>query len=148
VALLTAGVAAHLLEPPVNVLRLALAPDGLAPRVVNLAEWRAHLLDRLGRQAVASGDPALGVLYEELAAYPSAGERSPAPDLTASEVAVPLRLRVGDGGDDDGDGELAFISTITTFGTAVDVTVSELSIEAFFPADEATAGKLRAMAAG
>jgi hypothetical protein len=145
VALLTAGVAEHLLEPPVNVLRLALAPDGLAPRVVNLAEWRAHLLDRLGRQAVASGDPALGVLYEELAAYPCGGERSPPPDLTASEVAVPLRLRVGDV---EGDGELAFISTITTFGTAVDVTVSELSIEAFFPADEATAGKLRAMASG
>jgi transcriptional regulator with XRE-family HTH domain len=140
VALLTAGVAEHLLEPPVNVLRLALAPDGLAPRVVNLAEWRAHLLDRLGRQAVASGDPALGVLYDELAAYPCRGERSPAPDLTAGEVAVPLRLREGDGG------ELAFLSTITTFGTAVDVTVSELSIEAFFPADEATAGKLRAMA--
>jgi len=146
VALLTAGVAAHLLEPPVNVLRLALAPDGLAPRVVNLAEWRAHLLDRLGRQAVVSGDPALGVLYEELAAYPGGGdERSPTPDLTASEVAVPLRLRVGDG-DSDGASELAFISTITTFGTAVDVTVSELSIEAFFPADEATAGKLGAMA--
>jgi transcriptional regulator with XRE-family HTH domain len=143
VALLTAGVAAHLLEPPVNVLRLALHPEGLAPRVVNLAEWRAHLLDRLGRQAVASGDPALGVLYEELAAYPCGGERSPPPDLTASEVAVPLRLRVGDV---EGDGELAFISTITTFGTAVDITVSELSIEAFFPADEATAGKLRAMA--
>jgi transcriptional regulator with XRE-family HTH domain len=141
VALLTAGVAAHLLEPPVNVLRLALAPDGLAPRVINLSEWRAHLLDRLGHQAVASGDPALGVLYEELAAYPG-GERSPSPDLTTSAVAVPLRLRDGDGG------ELAFLSTITTFGTAVDVTVSELSIEAFFPADEATAGKLRAMAAG
>ena len=110
------------------------------------SRWRAHL--RQARTpAVASGDPALGVLYEELAAYPSAGERSPAPDLTASEVAVPLRLRVVDG-DGDGDGELAFISTITTFGTAVDVTVSELSIEAFFPADEATAGKLRAMAAG
>jgi len=141
VGLLTAGAAAHLLEPPVNVLRLALAPDGLAPRVVNHAEWRAHLLDRLGRQAVASGDPALGVLYEELAAYPG-GRRAPSPDLTASDVAVPLRLRDGDGG------ELAFISTITTFGTAVDVTVSELSVEAFFPADEATAGKLRAMAAG
>jgi transcriptional regulator with XRE-family HTH domain len=140
VALLTAGVAADLLEPPVNVLRLALHPEGLAPRVVNLAEWRAHLLDRLGRQAVASGDPALGVLYDELAAYP-AGDRAPAPDLTASEVAVPLRLRAG-----DGEGELAFISTITTFGTAVDVTVAELSIEAFFPADEATAGKLRELA--
>ena len=141
VALLTAGVAAHLLEPPVNVLRLALAPDGLALRVVNLGEWRAHLLDRLGRQTVVSGDPALSVLYEELAAYPG-DTRSPPPDLTASEVAVPLRLHDGDGG------ELAFISTITTFGTAVDVTVSELSIEAFFPADETTAGKLRAMAAG
>ena len=134
VALLTTGVAEHLLEPPVNVLRLALHPEGLAPRVANLAEWRAHLLDRLGRQAVVSGDPALAALHDELATYPG-GERSSSADLTAGEIAVPLRLR-------HGDGELRFISTITTFGSAVDVTVSELSIEAFFPADDATARQL------
>ena len=135
IGLLTAGVAAHLLEPPVNVLRLGLHPEGLAPRIANLGEWRAHLLDRLGRQAVVSGDPALAALHTELAAYPC-DDPAPSHDLAAAEIAVPLRLR-------DGDRELAFISTITTFGTAVDVTLSELSIEAFFPADAATAERLR-----
>ena len=134
IPLLTAGVAEHLLEPPVNVLRLTLHPEGMAPRIVNLAEWRAHLLDRLGRQAVTSGDPALAALHEELARLPG-GDGSHAPDLTAGEIATPLRIRTG-------DAELSFISTYTTFGTAVDVTVSELSIEAFFPADEATARAL------
>ena len=138
IGLLTAGVAAHLLEPPVNVLRLGLHPEGLAPRVANLASWRAHLLDRLGRDAVLSGDPALAALHRELAAYPG-GEPGPTPDLAAGAIAVPLILR------HDG-GELAFISTVTTFGTALDVTVSELSIEAFFPADAATERRLRALA--
>jgi transcriptional regulator with XRE-family HTH domain len=137
VALLTAGVASHLLEEPVNVLRLALHPDGLAPRIANLGEWRAHLLHRLGRQAVVSGDPALAVLYDELAAYP--GGEPAAHDLAAGEIATPLRLRVG-------DRELAFLSTISTFGTAVDVTLAELAIESFFPADRATAELLHARA--
>jgi transcriptional regulator with XRE-family HTH domain len=139
VALLTEGVAGHLLEPPLNVLRLALHPEGLAARTANLPEWRAHLLDRLGRQAVVTGDPALAALHEELVAYPG-GEPAQAVDLAAGEIAVPLRLRAG-------DGELAFISTVTTFGTAVDVTVAELSIEAFFPADATTAEILRARVA-
>src|SRR3954471_15008001 len=134
VPLLVAGAAAHLTEPPVNVLRLSLHPEGMAPRIVNLGEWRAHLLDRLGRQAVVSGDPAMFALHEELAGYPG-GEPGPAPDLEAGSIAVPLRLAV------DGD-ELAFISTATTFGTATDVTVSELAIESFFPADERTARAL------
>ena len=138
IALLTAGVAAHLLEPPVNVLRLALHPDGLAPRIANFPQWRAHLLDRLGRQAVRSGDPALAALHDELAAYPSGG-RAPSLDADAAEIAVPLRIR-------HGDHELTFISTVTTFGTAVDITVSELSIESFFPADAATAELLRVAA--
>jgi transcriptional regulator with XRE-family HTH domain len=138
VPLLIAGAAEHLTEPPVNVLRLSLHPAGMAPRIVNLGEWRAHLLDRLGRQAVVSGDPALFALHEELAAYPG-GEGGHAPDLEAGAIAVPLRLRV------DGD-ELAFISTATTFGTATDVTVSELAIESFFPADVATARALEARA--
>jgi transcriptional regulator with XRE-family HTH domain len=136
VALLTAGAAEHLLEPPVNVLRLALHPEGVAPRTINLGEWRAHLLDRLGREAVASGDPALFALHEELAGYPGGGGGH-AVDLEAGSIAVPLRIRVD-------DAELAFISTATTFGTAVDVTVSELSIESFFPADDATARFLQA----
>jgi transcriptional regulator with XRE-family HTH domain len=135
IPLLTAGVAEHLLAPPVNVLRLTLHPEGMAPRIVNLAEWRAHLLDRLGRQAVTSGDPALAALHDELAQLPG-GDGSHAPDLAAGEIATPLRIR-------HGDTELSFISTYTTFGTAVDVTVSELSIEAFFPADEVTAQALR-----
>ena len=136
VPLLIGGAADHLLEPPVNVLRLSLHPDGMAPRIVNLGEWRAHLLDRLGRQAVVSGDPALFALHEELAGYPG-GEGGHVPDLEAGAIAVPLRLRTD-------DGELAFISTATTFGTATDVTVSELAIESFFPADNATAGVLTA----
>jgi transcriptional regulator with XRE-family HTH domain len=95
VPLLTEGAASHLLEPPANVLRLALHPEGLAQRTVNLGEWRAHLLDRLGRQAVASGDPALFALHEELAAYPGGGGGH-AVDLEAGEIAVPFRVRVGD----------------------------------------------------
>ena len=134
VPLLIAGAAAHLTEPPVNVLRLSLHPEGMAPRIVNLGEWRAHLLDRLGRQAVVSGDPALFALHEELAGYPG-GEPGHVPDLEAGAIAVPLRLRA------DGE-ELAFISTATTFGTATDVTLSELAIESFFPADERTANVL------
>jgi transcriptional regulator with XRE-family HTH domain len=135
VGMLTSGAAAHLLEPPVNVLRLSLHPAGLAPRILNLAEWRAHLLDRLSRQAVVSGDPALFALHEELAALPG-GDRAHGVDLEVSEIAVPLRVSV------DGE-ELAFISTATSFGTATEVTVSELAIESFFPADEATARFVR-----
>ena len=135
VALLTEGVAPHLLEPPVNVLRVTLHPDGMAPRIENLPEWRAHLLERLGRQAVASGDPALAALHEELASYPGGPPAAPH-DPAAGEIAVPLRVRAG-------ERVLAFISTLTTFGTAVDVTVSELSIESFFPADSDTADALR-----
>jgi transcriptional regulator with XRE-family HTH domain len=133
VALLTAGVAPELLEPPVNVLRVSLHPDGVAPRIANLGEWRGHLLDRLERQIALTADPALAALLEELQAYP-APER-PAARLDP-EIAVPLRLRTD-------AGELAFISTVATFGTAVEVTASELSIESFFPADVATAEAVR-----
>jgi transcriptional regulator with XRE-family HTH domain len=132
VALLTAGVAPELLEPPVNVLRVSLHPDGVAPRIANLAEWRGHLLDRLERQIALTADPALTTLLEELRAYP-APERPPA--RLDPEIAVPLRLRTD-------AGELAFISTVATFGTAVEVTASELSIESFFPADAATIAAL------
>jgi len=135
VALLTNGVAPHLLEPPVNVLRVSLHPDGLAPRISNLGEWRTHLLERLGRQAVGTGDPALAALHDELSAFPG-GERARLHRPGPAEIAVPLRLLVD-------DVELAFISTVATFGTAVDVTVSELALESFFPADAATAGAVR-----
>jgi transcriptional regulator with XRE-family HTH domain len=136
-AVFTDGVAAELLEPPVNVLRLTLHPDGISSRFANLAEVRAHLLDRLRRQVALTADEALRALHEEVSAYP-------APDTlevhdTAGQIAVPMRLRTE-------DYELSFFSTIATFGTAVDVTLAELSIEAFFPADPATATALRALA--
>jgi len=136
VALLTDGVAGHLLEPPVNVLRLTLHPDGIAPRIANLGEWRAHLLERLGRQAIASRDPALAALHAELGALPGGEPPRSAPDWAAGDIAVPLRLC-------HPEGELAFISAVTTFGTAVDITVAELAVESFFPADDATARRLR-----
>lgn len=138
VALLTEGVAPEVLEPPINVLRVSLHPDGVAPRIVNLPEWRAHLLDRLGRQAVSTGDPALASLYDELSELPGGGAHAGL-DFEAGAIAVPLRLRVG-------DAVLAFISTMTTFGTATDITVAELSIESFFPADAPTAAAVRAYA--
>jgi hypothetical protein len=109
----------------------------MAPRVANLGQLRARILERLGRQAVVSGDPALAALHEELAAYPGAGARGGAPPGDGSELAVPLRLRTDDGG------ELAFISTVTAFGTATEVTLSELAVETFFPADATTAAALR-----
>jgi transcriptional regulator with XRE-family HTH domain len=136
VALLTDGVAAHLLEPPVNALRLTLHPEGMAPRILNLGEWRAHLLARLERQLTATGDPALASLHEELSGYPAPSNGRASGGL-AGEIVVALRLAAG-------DRELSFFSTVTTFGTALDITVAELAIEAFYPADAATAEHLRA----
>ncbi|MGY1815766.1 helix-turn-helix domain-containing protein [Blastococcus sp. SYSU D00820] len=130
--LFTAGVAPRLLEPPVNVLRLSLSPEGLAPRILNLPQWRAHVLHRLGREAELTGDPALAALHRELRALPGGTDRS-VPD----GIAVPLRVRAG-------DDALSFLSTVTTFGTAVDLTAAELSVEAFLPADAATARWLAA----
>jgi hypothetical protein len=127
----------QLLEPPVNVLRLSLHPAGLAPRIVNLPQWRAHLLERVAADALASGDPALTVLHDELASYPG-GESGEGLDPGFADIAVPLRLR------HEGT-ELAFISTKTSFATAVDVTVAELSIESFFPADPKTGAAMRAL---
>ncbi len=131
------GVAEHLFAPPVNILRLSLHPEGLAPRILNLYQWRAHLLERLARDALTSADPALAVLHDELATYPDGGpgERL---DPAFGDIAVPLRLR-------HGETELAFISTKTTFGTAVDVTVAELSIESFFPADPRTSKAMHSL---
>ncbi len=137
VGLLTKGVAPELLEPPLNVLRVSLHPEGLAPRIANLGEWRAHLLERLRRQIALTADPALKALLDELTGYPSPADPEPRGTDAAHDLAVPLRL-VSDGG------ELSFISTIATFGTAVEVTASELSIESFFPADRATEEALRA----
>ena len=134
VGVLIAGCAPELLEPPVNVLRLSLHPDGMAPQIVNFGQWRAHLLDRLGREFVTTGDPALAALHEELAALPGA-RTGEALESHAGDIAVPLRIRVG-------NAELSFISTVTTFGTATDVTLAELSVEAFYPVDTSTAEAL------
>lgn len=122
------GVGHQLLEPPVNVIRLSLDPEGLAPRIVNLNEWRAHLLDRLRREHEASADGRLSDLLEELGA-------SPAPEGASPGLVVPLRLMTA-------AGELAFLSTTTVFGTPREVTLSELAIEAFYPADPATRDRL------
>ncbi|GGJ36163.1 transcriptional regulator [Deinococcus roseus] len=123
------GLPADLLHPPVNVLRLALHPEGLAPRIENLSAWREHLLERLKRQVVLTADAALIQLLTELQSYPApARTRELAP---FSDLAVPLKLRTP-------EGTLSFISTTTVFGTAVEVTLSELTLETFFPADAFT----------
>jgi transcriptional regulator with XRE-family HTH domain len=130
-----------LLAPPVNVLRLCLHPKGIAPRIVNLAEWKAHILERLKRQNEAFADPVLEELEEELRAYPGGVSQSRIVHNEGTAIAHLLRLRMG-------DAILSFISTITVFGTPLDVTLSELAIESFFPADEQTRMALQKMAAG
>ena len=135
IALFTQHVKPDLLEPPVNVLRLSLHPDGMAPRIANLPEWRAHLLTRLHRQAETTGDTRLTELHDELTAYPG-GESEKPPQAT--DVVVPLRYRSGQGDDN----ELSFLSITAMVGTPMDVTVEELAIESFYPADERTAAAL------
>lgn len=136
---LLAGIAPALLQPPVNVLRLSLHPDGLAKRVVNFAQWRAHLLERLRRQVELTADRGLADLLAELRGYPAADDRQARAEPDYAGVVVPLELMTD-------AGTLAFFSTTTVFGTPVDITLSELALEAFFPADAATAEALRAMA--
>jgi transcriptional regulator with XRE-family HTH domain len=131
-----------LLAPPVNALRLSLHPDGIASSIVNWHAWRAHVLARLQRQIDVSADETLAALRDELAGYPTPpGAESANADNNAAlnQIAVPLRLRTP-------LGVLSFFSTTTVFGTPVDVTLSELAIEAFFPADPQTAAALRAYA--
>jgi transcriptional regulator with XRE-family HTH domain len=137
--MLMAAVDAALLVPPINVLRVSLHPGGLGPRIVNFAEWRGHLLGRLRRQASASGDPFLADLLAELSAYPgSGGAQLPAPNDRA--IAAPLKLRTE-------AGLLSFLSFTTVFGAPLDITLSEMALESFFPADAITGEMLRAMAA-
>jgi transcriptional regulator with XRE-family HTH domain len=139
-SVLAEGVAPELLTPPVNTLRATLHPDGLAPRIVNLAEYSGHLLHRLHRQAVLSQDTEIAALYDELRSYPGVEETSPTVFEPAALVFSPLRLRRV-----EGDATvLSFFSTLATFGTAQDVTLAELAIEQFFPADPATDRALRA----
>lgn len=133
IAVFVAGCAPHLLEPPVNVLRLTLHPDGVAPRILNLAQWRAHLLEQVHRRALQTGDARLRELEEELRGYPGGGDEiAPGP----IDVVLPLQLR-------HGDDELSLFSIEAHVGTATDVTVDELTIETFYPADERTAQLLR-----
>jgi transcriptional regulator with XRE-family HTH domain len=127
-----------LLKPPANILRISLHPAGLAPRIVNLTEWRGHLLDRLGRQLRITRDHALHELLQELTGYHS----DPARTVTggphhapADEIAIPLRLNTP-------TGVLSFLSTVTVFGTPVEITLSEFTLEAFYPADSETSAAL------
>ena len=173
------GTAPELMEPPINVLRVSLHPDGMAPGIVNLPQWRRHVLFRLRRQADRSGDPFLHELYEELSGYPGGGEARETGEFGgvgaanrsgvaggsdeagglgmagglaeagglagtggvggAEDVVLPMRLRMG-------GRELSFLSTTTVFGSPLDVTVAELAIESFYPADAATAEAMRALA--
>src|SRR5258708_6206491 len=129
-------VPARLLGQPLNILRLGFHPEALAPRTVNLAEWSSHLLERLHRQCEATADPELIKLYHELKAYPIPARSAP---LSSDNVAIPFKMRL--------DGQvLSFISTTMIFGTPVDITLSELALDTFFPADDLTAARMRAMA--
>jgi transcriptional regulator with XRE-family HTH domain len=128
-----------LLDPPVNVMRLCLHPAGLASRIVNLTEWRAHLLARLKQQNETFGDPSLEELERELRSYPGGISKSRIVHDNGTAIAHMLRLRAG-------ADVLSFISTITVFGTALDVTLSELAIESFFPADPETSAILAHLA--
>ena len=139
VAHLLSGVDEELVHPPVNALRISLHPGGLAPRIANFREWRAHVIGRLAHQIENSADPVLMRLLEELKAYPvPPGSKPYRPNGQAAlgGIAVPLELSTA-------DGVLSFLSTTTVFGTALDITLSELAIESFFPADAFTADAMR-----
>jgi transcriptional regulator with XRE-family HTH domain len=130
---LTDGVAPELLAPPLNVLRVTLHPDGLASRIANLPQWVDHLLGGLRRQIALTGDDELRALESELVGYVEAQGVSPHIEVdTPRAIAIPMRLRTD-------DGELAFITMLATFGTAIDITLDELAIETFLPADARTA---------
>ena len=132
------GVAPDLLQQPVNVMRLSLHPRGLSPRIANLAEWRAHLLFRLRRQAELTADAAVIDLLREVSAYPMPAGKPP--QVLDHDIVVPFRIRTA-------SGLLSFFSMTTVFGTAVDVMLSELALELFFPADDDTAVIVQRMAA-
>ena len=139
IAMFTEGADPELLAPPLNVLRFSLHPGGLARRIANLGEWRAHLLARLRRQAALTADPELTSLHEELRGYPC---DQPEPDVELpgpGDVLVPLHMR-------HDDQELAFFSITAVFGTPLDITIAEIAIESFFPADPRTADFLRSRA--
>ncbi len=131
------GIPADLLQPPLNVVRLSLHPQGMAPRIVNILQWRSHILERLRQQIALTADPALVSLLDDVQAYPMPEQASGA-SLQGEHpgVVMPMHLR-------SEAGVLSFISTLTVFGSPNDVTLQELAVESFFPADEATAKVLR-----
>ncbi|MCX4965847.1 helix-turn-helix domain-containing protein [Streptomyces sp. NBC_00654] len=152
-SLLLAGVAGHLLAPPLNAMRITLHPEGLAPRILNLPEWRADLLAQMERQIALARSPRLRALYEEVAAYPP-------PERAAGGPRPGERGMGGPGGRPAQDGPapfaltlriahegrvLSFVASITTFNTPMDVTVAELAIETFLPADRETGEYLRSL---
>ncbi len=137
VAHLVAGAEPALLRPPVNILRLCLHPAGLASRIINLVQWRAHMIARLRRQIDLCGDPELIELLEEIRGYPN--RCSPRPQRVETErdtIAIPFRLATI-------DGVLSFFNTTTQFATPLDIMVSELAVEAFLPADAETSAIMR-----
>jgi len=142
VAYINRDVAPELREPPANALRIALHPEGLASRISNLANWSGYLLARLRREIEATGDRELESLYEELVAYPgTTTEFDPAGPLNSDDVLFMQELCLD-------DRELAFFCTLTTFGTPRDLTLAELSIISFYPANPQTAEALRAAFGG
>ncbi|MBM4827716.1 helix-turn-helix domain-containing protein [Streptomyces althioticus] len=127
-------------DPPFNVLKATLGPDGMAGRVLNLAQWRAHVLRRVRRQLDRTADTGLAELLAELESYPAPeGTDAPGPDGEAQDLVVPLRLA-------SEYGELALLYTTTVFGSPRDVTLDEIAIETFFPADGRTAELMRGLA--
>ena len=142
VPLLMGGADPELLQPPINVLRLSLHPKGTAPRIANLAEWRTHVFERLRRQIDLTGDRAIADLLNELRAYPMPEGAAPGGSTSAGDYAgvlFPLQFVTE-------LGTLSFFSTTTIFGTPIDITLSELAVESFFPADTATADAMRRLA--
>ncbi len=138
---LMAGAHAALLQAPVNVLRLSLHPLGIAGKIVNLAQWRSHLFERLRQQITATADPVLVALLEELRAYPAPeSDTNPRLEGEHAGIVVPFKLATS-------AGVLTFISTTTIFGSPVDVTLQELALETFFPADDFTRQALQALTA-
>ncbi|MFF3842906.1 helix-turn-helix domain-containing protein [Streptomyces sp. NPDC001930] len=145
IGLLLDGLPEHLLTPPLNAMRITLHPEGLAPRIRNLPEWRGHLLHQMERQIGLARSESLRALYAEVTAYPPPpgaddgdGPGAPGPEEVYPYFALPLRI--------EHDGRvLSFVSSISTFNTPLDVTVAELAIETFLPADPATVAYLQSL---
>jgi transcriptional regulator with XRE-family HTH domain len=139
-AALTQGLPPELVGPPLNVYRICLHPDGLAARTLNFDEWAAYLLRQLRRSMVLTADAHLEALLDEVSAYPNVTARTDSHSAAWDEppLLIPFRMMLG-------DAELSLFTTLTTFGTPRDVTLDELAVELFFPADDRSDARLRAM---